>query len=98
MNVDQPRKPETIRELLQLHLAGESLITIPTFSGKGGHPILLAAGLLPEVEAIDEESQGLKAVTRRHEKSTARVELGTPEILWDLNTPEDYQAALQLKS
>ena len=94
LNVDQPRKPETIRELVQLHLAGGALITIPTFNGKGGHPILLAAGLLPEVEAIDEESQGLKGVTRRHEKSTARVELGTPDILWDLNTPEDYQAAV----
>ena len=94
LNVDQPRKPETIRELLQHHLAGDSLITIPTFKGKGGHPIAIAAELLPEVASIEEESEGLKAVTRRHENSTARVELGTPEVLWDLNTPEDYQKAL----
>ena len=94
LNVDQPRRPETIRDLLQHHLAGESLITIPTFNGKGGHPIAIASELLPEVGSIEEESEGLKAVTRRHQKSTARVELGTPEILWDLNTPEDYQAAL----
>ena len=93
LNVDQPRTPETIRELLQHHLAGESLITIPTFNGKGGHPIAIAAELLPEVGSIEEESEGLKAVTRRHLKSTARVELGTPDVLLDLNTPEDYQAA-----
>ena len=94
LNVDQPRRPETIRELLQHHLAGQSLITIPTFNGKGGHPIAIASELLPEVGSIEEESEGLKAVTRRHQKSTARVELGTPEILWDLNTPEEYQKAL----
>ncbi|MCH7713131.1 MAG: nucleotidyltransferase family protein [Chloroflexi bacterium] len=94
LNVDQPRKPETIRQVLQHHLAGESLITIPTFNGKGGHPIAIAAELLPEVGSIEEESQGLKAVTRRHENSTARVELGTSEVLLDLNTPEDYEMAL----
>ena len=96
LNVDQPRKPQTIRDLLQHHLAGDSLITIPTFNGKGGHPIALASELLPEVGSIEEDSEGLKAVTRRHEKSTARVELGTPEVLWDINTPEDYQAAIHL--
>ena len=94
LNVDQPRKPETIRELLQHHLAGDALITIPTFNGRGGHPIAIASELFPEVASIEEESEGLKAVTRRHERSTARVELGTPEILWDLNTPEDYEKAL----
>ena len=94
LNVDQPRKPETIRQVLQHHLAGKSLITIPTFNGKGGHPIAIAEGLLPEVALIEEESQGLKAVTRRHENSTARVELGTSEVLLDLNTPEDYEMAL----
>ena len=94
LNVDQPRKPETIRQVLQHHLAGKSLITIPTFNGKGGHPIAIAEGLLPEVALIEEESQGLKAVTRRHENSTDRVVLGTSEVLLDLNTPEDYEMAL----
>ncbi len=94
LNVDQPRRPETIKDLLQHHLAGDSLITIPTFNGKGGHPIAIASELFPEVGNIEEGSEGLKAVTRRHEKSTVRVDLGAPEILWDLNTPEDYQAAI----
>jgi len=94
LNVDQPRKPETVRELLRCHAIADSLITIPTFDGKGGHPILLASDLLPEIENIEEESQGLKAVTLRHGESTFRVDLATPEVLWDLNTPEDYQEAV----
>ena len=52
LNVDQPRKPETIGKLLQYHLAGDSLITIPTFNGKGGHPIAIASELLPEVASM----------------------------------------------
>jgi len=95
LNVDQPRKPETIQDVLRRHLAEGSLITIPTFNGKGGHPIAIAAQLLPDLGSIEEESQGLKAVTRRYESSTSRAELGTPEILWDLNTPQDYQKAIE---
>ena len=94
LNVDQPRKPETVRELLLVHETGDSLITIPTFDGKGGHPILLASELLPEIEDIEEESQGLKAVTLRHGDSISRVDLAVPDVLWDLNTPEDYQKAV----
>ena len=94
LNVDQPRKPETVRELLRCHAISDSLITIPTFDGKGGHPILMDSELLPDIENIEEESQGLKAVTLRHVESTSRVDLASPDVLWDLNTPEDYQKAV----
>ena len=94
LNVDQPRSPETIRALLQHHQNGDYLITIPTCNGKGGHPIAISAELLSEIESIDEESQGLRAVTQRHKATTNRVEMAAVEVLWDLNTPEDYQKAL----
>jgi molybdenum cofactor cytidylyltransferase len=94
LNVDQPRRPETIRYLLQQHRSGRSLITIPTYQGKGGHPIILAPSLLDELRCINEETQGLKAVAQRHKADTLRVEMESPEVLWDLNTPEQYQEAL----
>lgn len=94
LNVDQPRSTETVRTILQRHLESSNRITIPTHGGKGGHPIAIAAELLPELAAIDEETQGLKAVVRRHAEATERFELGEPELLWDLNTPEQYQQAL----
>jgi CTP:molybdopterin cytidylyltransferase MocA len=31
---------------------------------------------------------------RRHQRESQRVEMDTPEVLLDLNTPEQYQAAL----
>ena len=94
LNVDQPRNEDTVRTLLERHLASSYRITIPTHGGKGGHPILIAAELLPELAEIEEESQGLKAVVRRHAEATERFELDDPSVLLDLNTPEQYQKAL----
>ncbi len=95
LNVDQPRSPETVSHLLELHRASDVLITIPAYGGKGGHPIILNRQLLEELKAIDEESQGVRAVVTRHKESAQRVEVGTAEVLWDLNTPEQYQQALK---
>ncbi len=94
LNVDQPRSAETVRTLLERHRASSSRITIPTHGGKGGHPIFIAAELLPELADIEEETQGLKAVVRRHAEATERFELDDPTVLWDLNTPEQYQQAV----
>ena len=98
LNVDQPRTPETVRRVLETHLAHDFTITVPEYRGKGGHPIVLSASLLPELRAIDEKSQGIKAVVRRHADAVNRVPLEQPEILLDLNTPEQYRAAQNFNS
>ncbi len=95
LNVDQPRSAETIGQLLQQHRDGGRSITIPRYRGKGGHPIVVDLALLEELKSIDEESLGVKAVVRRHQEATLLVEMDTPEVLWDLNTPEQYQAAIR---
>ncbi|SVC43341.1 uncharacterized protein METZ01_LOCUS296195, partial [marine metagenome] len=81
--------------LLEDHLSQGSLITIPTHNGKGGHPIILSPTLLDDLRRIDEESFGIKAVVQRHIEGTRRVEMDSPEVLWDLNTPEEYQRVLE---
>ncbi len=98
LNVDQPRSAETIRHLLQEHHSRKNLITIPEYRGKGGHPIVLDSALLEELLSINEETLGIKAVVQRNQGLTRRLEMGTPEVLWDLNTPEEYQAALEAGS
>ena len=94
LNVDQPRSAETVQTLLERHSASTFQITIPTHGGKGGHPIFIASELLPELADINEETQGLKAVVRRHSEATERFELDDPTVLWDFNTPEQYQQAV----
>ena len=94
LNVDQPRNADVIRSLLKEHQSQGSQITIPTHKGKGGHPIILSRSLLDELREIDEETYGIKAVVQRHLDATRRVEMEAPEVLWDLNTPEEYQRVL----
>lgn len=95
LNVDQPRSAATVSQVLQAHRDGNgALITIPTCNGKGGHPIAVNRALYGELLDITEAAQGMRAVTERHKAATQRVELGAPELLWDVNTPEQYQAAL----
>ena len=72
------------------------LITIPTYRGKGGHPVILSTSLMAELMDISEDALGLKAVVRKHEGETQRVEIDSPEILLDLNTPQDYHKALEM--
>jgi molybdenum cofactor cytidylyltransferase len=95
LNVDQPRSADVIRFLLEEHLSHGNLITIPTHNGKGGHPIILSPSLLNELRDIDEDSFGIKAVVQRHLEATRRVDMDSPEVLWDLNTPEEYQRVLE---
>ena len=94
LNVDQPRSEDVVRSLLEEHRSHGNLITIPTYNGKGGHPIILSPSLLDELREIDEETLGIKAVVQRHLDSVRRVEMDSPEVLWDLNTPEEYQRVL----
>ena len=95
LNVDQPRSLETISELLRRHFEAKALITIPTYHGKGGHPIIIDYDLLEDLRSITEETMGIKAVVRSHQGRTQRTEMTTAEVLWDLNTPEEYQQALR---
>ncbi len=100
LNVDQPRTSECVRRIMEHHLEHQDgrdaprLITIPTYRGKGGHPIIFHPALVPEVMEIEEGGLGLKALVRRHEDRTLRLETDNPEVLLDLNTAEDYKAAL----
>ena len=94
LNVDQPRSPQTLSDLLRRHLDAEALITIPTYKGKGGHPIIIDSELVEDLKSITEETLGIKAVVRAHQERTQRTEMATAEVLWDLNTPEEYQQVL----
>ena len=94
LNVDQPRSAPSIARILARHRASGLPVTIPTYGGKGGHPIALSTTLMDELLAVDEHSLGIKAVVRRREQLGLRFPLEDPEILLDLNTPEQYRDAV----
>jgi molybdenum cofactor cytidylyltransferase len=94
LNVDQPRTAGVIRRVLDAHLAGGFLITTPEQGGRRGHPIVVSGLLLPELRAVDEESDGLRAVVRRHAERRQIVAIDDPSIHLEFNTPDEYGAAL----
>lgn len=95
LGVDQPRSPETIRQVIGLHRRLDSLVTYPAYHGKGGHPIIFARALMPELLRIRESRQGMREVVERHRSQVARFDSGDPEVLLDLNRPEEYQQAVE---
>jgi molybdenum cofactor cytidylyltransferase len=72
----------------------EADIAIPTFGGRRGHPVAFAGRLLPELRALTEAGQGLRSVVRRHADALVEVEVETEAVLWNLNDPAAYAAAL----
>ena len=88
--VDQPRSVMTLRTILRKHQMSQVDITIPTYKGKGGHPVVFSNKLLPELLGISEKTMGLKAVVRRHSKDVLRMEMVSSEVLLDLNSRADY--------
>ena len=93
VNVDQPCAAATLAQLIAAQAAEGSLITLPRYQGRRGHPPLFAAGLRRELLDVREESQGLKAVSRAHRDATAYVDVDDPSVVWNLNTPADYRQA-----
>ena len=98
LGVDQPRPPALVARVSEVHLGGARSISIAAYGGRRGHPVLFAPALRPELLALDEETEGLRAVLSAHRHDVQLVETGDALALVNLNTPEDYAAALRLSS
>jgi CTP:molybdopterin cytidylyltransferase MocA len=95
LSVDQPRPAWLSRRLIERWRETGAPIVSPRFTGGGyGHPILIAAALLPELREVSEETLGLRAVILQHASEAASIEVTNRAIDVDLNTPSDYEAAL----
>lgn len=94
LSVDQPRPAALIREICTAHETRDPLITVPAYGGRHGHPTIFARPLFSEMRDVTEQTQGLRAVRHRHRAETHVVETPTAIPLLDINTPEEYQAAL----
>ena len=70
------------------------MITVPVAQGRRGHPVVLAGSLLAELREASEEAQGLRGVIAAHEEAVREVDLASPVVLVDINTPAEYREAL----
>ena len=87
-------KPRTVQKLIQRYLEGRAKIVNPRFSGRRGHPPLIAVSCIDRDSSFDQPA-GLKAVLSRYGDEAVDVEVADQGILMDVDTPEDYQRALE---
>ena len=90
LGVDQPRPPELVSLLIQSQLRSDKPITMPSFEGQGGHPVIFSSALRNELSAISEKDQGLRRIVESYRGMINRVYIENPIVRLDLNTPEEY--------
>ena len=97
ISVDQPVERRLLDALLQAaaqeweggDAGSRRTIVVPSHAGRRGHPPLFHGSLMAELGSIVEESQGLKAVVRRRPERVLELPWESPDVLLDLNTPDD---------
>jgi molybdenum cofactor cytidylyltransferase len=83
--------PAVILELDRARMNHPGLsIFVPTYRGQRGHPLLLT---WQHVEGIRQHprDQGLNTYVRSRINQTLEVPMDNESILWDLDTPDEYQ-------
>ena len=92
-SVDQPCVAAVQARLYEVAERSGAPVVVPTYQGRRGHPIALAGWVVPELADLSEERQGLREVVQRYRDRTVEVPVEWEGVLWNLNRPEDYEAA-----
>jgi molybdenum cofactor cytidylyltransferase len=90
--VDQPMVgPEVINPLVISFGDYDKKISVPTYQGKHGHPIIVSREFEDEIMQLDENSpEGLRTLLDQHRHEIQEVPVDSPAILEDIDSPEDY--------
>jgi molybdenum cofactor cytidylyltransferase len=89
---DQPFiSPDIINKLIDSYQADKHGIVIPVYNGKHGHPVIFDGRYKQELLSIN--GRGAKDITDKHVFEILEVSVDSPDILNDIDTPQDYQKA-----
>jgi molybdenum cofactor cytidylyltransferase len=100
LNVDQPALAPVIDRLVHELREHDCSAVQPSYreidgAEHGGHPIVLAGGLLPELANVTEATLGMRAVLERH--PPRRIPMpDEPCVRLDLDTPDDLAEARRI--
>ena len=93
--VDHPAVPATVVSTLLDSWQSGAGIVIPTWQGRGGHPVLVDLTFKSELLNLP-TTGGLRAFFEAHRNDVKRVAVDSPYIARDIDTWDDY-AALHLE-
>ncbi len=88
---DQPQIPSRATDLVidAWKKSGKGIV-MPKFNGRRGHPLLIETRYSGEIKKLDPE-KGLRALAEKYKNDVCEVECEIPEILRDIDTPEEYE-------
>jgi len=87
---DQPQVQErSVQLLCDAYAQTKSSLVVPSFQMRRGHPWLVARELWDEIIAM-QSFQTPRDFLNAHTKDIHYVEMDTPSILADLDTPDEY--------
>jgi CTP:molybdopterin cytidylyltransferase MocA len=80
-----------VRALIDAYAGRPSAsVVVPVFGGRRGHPALIAWRHVAGIRAHP-AGRGLNTYLRAHAPDTLEVPAASAAVLWDLDTPEDYE-------
>ena len=94
-NVDNPFVSSSILDALMKN-KNPNGITIPVYKGKGGHPILVSKKVIEKISLIKDTNQHLKDFYWTFSKKS--VEMKDDSVLMNINTLEDYEKHIAVRS
>lgn len=80
--------PRTIRELVATLERAEAPLAVPTYRGKRGHPLAIAASVAGDIARLD-PAIGLRQLLDRH--PVLEIAVDDPAVVADVDTPADYE-------
>jgi molybdenum cofactor cytidylyltransferase len=90
---DQPQVEErSVRAVREASLRTESPLVVPSFQMRRGHPWLAARSVWEEILLL-KPGQTPREFLNAHADKIHYVDVNTPGILADLDTPDAYEAA-----
>jgi molybdenum cofactor cytidylyltransferase len=89
---DQPLlTPADIRMLMDTFSRTGAAVLVPTYEGRRGNPIVLSWVHREQILSGD-RNLGCKRLIERHPDLVSTVDMPTDHVVFDLDTPDDYQA------
>lgn len=89
--VDQPHVVRaTLEELVRSFERSRPRLVVPSYEGRGGHPIVLSSAVFAECLAAASGRLTLRDVVRTDAARVLRVPVSDRAVVQDIDTPEDY--------
>jgi len=89
--VDHPAVPASVVTNLIAEWQRGAKIVIPTWQGRGGHPVLVDLSFRSELLMLG-QTGGLRELLKTHQSEVKRLPVDSPFIARDMDTWDDYVA------